>query len=87
MPQHPVYDFPGFPICGKHWAPPEAGGPRSGQDRFTEVPRDKRVILVCNAGMRSYEALRQLLTHGIDNGAALQGGIASLKKAGILKLG
>ena len=25
-----------------------------------EVPRDKLLILICNAGMRSYEALRQL---------------------------
>lgn len=52
--------------------------------RFDEVPRDKRLILVCNAGMRSYEALRQLQSQGFDNAVGLQGGIAALKKSGIL---
>jgi NADPH-dependent 2,4-dienoyl-CoA reductase/sulfur reductase-like enzyme/rhodanese-related sulfurtransferase len=55
--------------------------------RFAEVPRDKHLILICNAGMRSYEALRQLRSQGFDNTAALQGGFAALKKAGILSLG
>jgi NADPH-dependent 2,4-dienoyl-CoA reductase/sulfur reductase-like enzyme/rhodanese-related sulfurtransferase len=52
--------------------------------RLAEVPRDKRLILICNAGMRSYEALRQLRSRGFDNCVALQGGYAALKKAGIL---
>lgn len=52
--------------------------------RFSEIPRDKRIVLICNAGMRSYEALRQLQTHGFDNAVGLQGGVAALKKAGIL---
>ncbi len=55
--------------------------------RFTEIPRDKRLILICNAGMRSYEALRQLQAQGFNNTVGLQGGVASLKKAGILNLG
>ena len=55
--------------------------------RFQDIPRDKQLILVCNAGMRSYEALRQLRSRGFDNVVALQGGIASLKRAGILDLG
>jgi NADPH-dependent 2,4-dienoyl-CoA reductase/sulfur reductase-like enzyme/rhodanese-related sulfurtransferase len=54
--------------------------------RFDEVPKDKRLILICNAGMRSYEALRQLQSQGFDNAVGLQGGIAGLKKAGILDL-
>ncbi len=54
--------------------------------RFSEVPRDKRLILVCNAGLRSYEALRQLQTQGFTNAVGLQGGIASLKKAGLLTI-
>jgi rhodanese-related sulfurtransferase len=52
--------------------------------RFGEIPRDKSLILICNAGMRSYEALRQLRTQGFNNTVGLQGGMASLKKAGIL---
>jgi NADPH-dependent 2,4-dienoyl-CoA reductase/sulfur reductase-like enzyme/rhodanese-related sulfurtransferase len=54
--------------------------------RFDEVPRDKRVILICNAGMRSYEALRQLQAQGFENAVGLQGGVAALKKAGMLDL-
>ncbi|MFW6127004.1 MAG: rhodanese-like domain-containing protein, partial [Thermodesulfobacteriota bacterium] len=54
--------------------------------RFDEVPRDKPLILICNAGMRSYEALKQLQTQGFDNAVGLQGGVAALKKAGMLDL-
>jgi NADPH-dependent 2,4-dienoyl-CoA reductase/sulfur reductase-like enzyme/rhodanese-related sulfurtransferase len=57
------------------------------KERFTSVPRDKRVILICNAGMRSYEALRQLQAQGFDNAVGLQGGVAALKKAGLADLG
>lgn len=39
-----------------------------------------------SAGMRSYEALRQLQAQGFDNAVGLQGGIAALKKAGMLDL-
>ncbi|MFZ5452284.1 MAG: FAD-dependent oxidoreductase [Thermodesulfobacteriota bacterium] len=52
--------------------------------RFREIPQDKRLILVCNAGMRSYEALRQLQTQGFNNAVGLQGGVAALKKSGLL---
>jgi NADPH-dependent 2,4-dienoyl-CoA reductase/sulfur reductase-like enzyme/rhodanese-related sulfurtransferase len=57
------------------------------KNRFPSVPRDKRVILICNAGMRSYEALRQLQAQGFDNAVGLQGGVAGLKKAGLVDLG
>jgi len=54
------------------------------KQRYASVPRDRRLILVCNAGMRSYEALRQLQAQGFTNVVGLQGGIAALKKAGML---
>jgi NADPH-dependent 2,4-dienoyl-CoA reductase/sulfur reductase-like enzyme/rhodanese-related sulfurtransferase len=57
------------------------------KQEFASVPRDKRVILICNAGMRSYEALRQLQAQGFDNAVGLQGGVAGLKKAGLVDLG
>jgi NADPH-dependent 2,4-dienoyl-CoA reductase/sulfur reductase-like enzyme/rhodanese-related sulfurtransferase len=57
------------------------------KNNFASVPRDKRIILICNAGMRSYEALRQLQAQGFDNAVGLQGGVAALKKAGLLDLG
>ncbi len=54
--------------------------------RFNEIPPDKRLLVVCNSGVRSYEALRQLETTGLTNAVNLQGGIAALKKFGALDL-
>jgi NADPH-dependent 2,4-dienoyl-CoA reductase/sulfur reductase-like enzyme/rhodanese-related sulfurtransferase len=50
--------------------------------RMGEVPRDKRLLLVCDSGTRSYEAMRQLERAGISNTVNLQGGVAVLKKSG-----
>jgi rhodanese-related sulfurtransferase len=50
--------------------------------RMEEVPRDKRLLLVCNSGARSYEAMRQLDRAGINNTVNVQGGVAVLKKSG-----
>lgn len=52
--------------------------------RMDEVPRDKRLLLVCNSGARSYEAMRQLDRAGIGNTVNVQGGVAALKKSGRL---
>lgn len=57
------------------------------KDRFAEIPADKRLIVVCNSGVRSYEALRQLETAGLCNAVNLQGGVAALKKTGLLQAG
>lgn len=54
--------------------------------RLEEVPKDKRLIVVCNSGARSYEALRQLENAGVCEAVNLQGGIAALKKSGLLEL-
>ena len=54
--------------------------------RFGEIPPDKRLLVVCNSGARSYEALRQLETAGLTNAVNLQGGLAALKKSGALDL-
>jgi NADPH-dependent 2,4-dienoyl-CoA reductase/sulfur reductase-like enzyme/rhodanese-related sulfurtransferase len=56
------------------------------KDRFADIPPDKRLLVVCNSGVRSYEALRQLETTGLCNAVNLQGGIAALKKSGALDL-
>ncbi len=50
-----------------------------------EVPRDKRLLVVCNSGVRSYEALRQLDAAGVTGAVNVQGGVAVLKKSGMLK--
>ena len=54
------------------------------KDRFSDIPKDKRLLVVCNSGVRSYEALRQLETAGLGNAVNLQGGVAALKKSGLL---
>jgi len=52
--------------------------------RLAEIPRDKRLIVVCNSGVRSYEAIRQLTCAGPCDVINLQGGVAALKKSGLL---
>jgi NADPH-dependent 2,4-dienoyl-CoA reductase/sulfur reductase-like enzyme/rhodanese-related sulfurtransferase len=54
--------------------------------RMAEVPRDKRIVLVCNSGVRSYEALRQLEAAGCERAVNLQGGVAAIKKSGLIDL-
>jgi NADPH-dependent 2,4-dienoyl-CoA reductase/sulfur reductase-like enzyme/rhodanese-related sulfurtransferase len=54
--------------------------------RLAEIPPDKRLLVVCNSGVRSYEALRQLEAAGLTNALNLQGGLAALKKSGALDI-
>ena len=50
--------------------------------RLAEVPTDKDVVLVCNSGVRSYEAQVMLAGAGITNTYNLAGGVAAVKKWG-----
>lgn len=50
--------------------------------RIGEVPRDKEVVLVCNSGVRSYEAQRVLEAAGLTNTVNTSGGVAAVKKWG-----
>ncbi|MFH1059791.1 MAG: FAD-dependent oxidoreductase [Pseudomonadota bacterium] len=50
--------------------------------RIADIPRDKDVILICNSGVRSYEAMRQLEAAGVTNTLNLSGGVAAVKKWG-----
>ena len=50
--------------------------------RLAEVPPDRQVILVCNTGVRSYEAQIALDQAGLGK-LNLQGGMAALKKLGL----
>ncbi len=53
------------------------------RERLSEIPRDKRIVLICNTGVRSYEAQITLDQQGITDTHNLQGGIAALKKWGL----
>ncbi|MBW1786794.1 MAG: FAD-dependent oxidoreductase [Deltaproteobacteria bacterium] len=50
---------------------------------LAEVPRDKRIVLICNTGVRSYEAQIILDEAGIGDSYNLQGGVAALRKLGL----
>jgi NADPH-dependent 2,4-dienoyl-CoA reductase/sulfur reductase-like enzyme/rhodanese-related sulfurtransferase len=53
------------------------------RDRLDEVPKNKHVVLICNTGVRSYEAQVFLDHAGIRDTYNLQGGMAALKKWGL----
>ncbi|MDP2847171.1 MAG: FAD-dependent oxidoreductase [Humidesulfovibrio sp.] len=51
--------------------------------RLGEVPRDRKVVLLCNSGARSYEAFLTLAYAGFTNVVNVAGGMASLHTAGV----
>lgn len=53
------------------------------QKRMDEVPKDKKLVLICNTGVRSYEAQVNLEANGIRETVSLSAGIAGLKECGI----
>ena len=53
------------------------------RDRLAEVPQDKQIVLICNTGVRSYEAQGVLDQAGVRQTYNLQGGVAALKKLGV----
>jgi NADPH-dependent 2,4-dienoyl-CoA reductase/sulfur reductase-like enzyme/rhodanese-related sulfurtransferase len=53
------------------------------RDRLAEVPQDKQIVLICNTGVRSFEAQGVLDQAGVRQTYNLQGGVAALKKLGV----
>ncbi len=51
--------------------------------RLDELPRAEKLVLVCNSGVRSYEAQILLDEAGIKNTLNLAGGVAGIKWAGL----
>lgn len=51
--------------------------------RMDEVPGDKPVVLICNTGVRSYEAQLNLRAMGHTNNTTVFGGVAMLKRWGM----
>jgi rhodanese-related sulfurtransferase len=64
----------------EHWKSIPQGQLRT---RLAEVPGDKKLVLICNTGVRSYEAQITLDQMGIKDSYNLQGGMAAVKKWGI----
>ncbi|MGE4537862.1 MAG: FAD-dependent oxidoreductase [Desulfovibrio sp.] len=53
------------------------------RERLAEVPRDKKLVLMCNTGARSYEALITLAHMGFKQVVSVEGGMAAVNAAGI----
>ncbi|MGM0452499.1 MAG: FAD-dependent oxidoreductase [Thermodesulfobacteriota bacterium] len=53
------------------------------QYRIAEVPTDRKLVLVCNTGVRSFEAQVNLAEHGITDTVSVGSGIAGMKACGI----
>lgn len=51
--------------------------------RINEVPSDRDIVLICNTGVRSYEALINLNSFGFKRVNSLEGGIVTVKKWGL----
>ncbi|WP_319759174.1 FAD-dependent oxidoreductase [Maridesulfovibrio sp.] len=51
--------------------------------RYEELPKDKKLVLVCNTGGRSYEAQIMLDALGFDEVLNTQGGMAVIKAYGV----
>lgn len=51
--------------------------------RLDEVPTDKRVVLLCNTGARSYEAQITLKSAGFTDVVNVDGGVAAIKQSGV----
>jgi rhodanese-related sulfurtransferase len=52
-------------------------------DRMDEVPRDKKLVLICNTGVRSYETQLNLEEQGITDTVNTAAGMAGLKTWGV----
>jgi len=63
-----------------HWKSLPQGQLRA---RLEELPRDKKLVLICNTGVRSYEAQVTLNQIGRKDTYNLQGGMAAVKKWGL----
>ncbi|MGC8720888.1 MAG: rhodanese-like domain-containing protein, partial [Thermodesulforhabdaceae bacterium] len=55
--------------------------------RLNDIPADKDLVIVCNSGARSYEALRLLQAKLGKDARNLQGGVALLRMGGMIDAG
>ncbi len=51
--------------------------------RLDEIPKDKPLVLVCNTGLRSYEAQRVLDSCGFTDSRTVSGGMIAARRAGL----
>ena len=51
--------------------------------RVEEIPKNKDLVLICNTGVRSYEAQLNLRDMGMTEPVSVQGGMVTLNKCGL----
>ncbi|HET9109500.1 MAG TPA: rhodanese-like domain-containing protein [Ktedonobacterales bacterium] len=51
--------------------------------RYTELPHDKELLIVCHSGYRSLQAANFLLRHGYEQAANVVGGMEEWEVAGL----
>lgn len=52
------------------------------EEHFTEIPKDKEVVMVCKSGGRSLRAVGFLVNHGYDNVVNMKHGIVRWTQKG-----
>jgi rhodanese-related sulfurtransferase len=57
------------------------------EERFTEIPRDREVVLVCKSGVRSLRAAAFLLNNGYDKVMNMKHGIIRWVQKGFPTIG
>jgi len=50
--------------------------------KLSELPKNKKIVLYCRSGVRSYHTCKFLIQEGFDNTVNLQGGIISWARTG-----
>ena len=51
--------------------------------RFPEIPRDRKLIIICDAGTRSYEVQVFLASEGMPETLVLGGGFNVISRLGV----
>ncbi|MDL2285749.1 FAD-dependent oxidoreductase [Desulfovibrio sp. OttesenSCG-928-F07] len=51
--------------------------------RIAEVPKDRQVVLICNTGLRSYEAQLIMTELGVNNTVSVYGGMSGVGRLGL----
>ena len=52
-------------------------------ERLADIPGDKPIVLICNTGLRSFEAQLDLRANGVTNTRSVLGGVSSAKRLGV----
>lgn len=52
-------------------------------ENLDKLPRDKRIVVICGTGARSYEALITLLQNGFQDVVSLEGGMSAVSATGL----